>query len=185
MKLWHLRINIAKIDDNNFMKQTLKYIYGIIYENMKFAEAKHGIILTLSSAVIAFASTFFSLNALQNLMAIASIIFALIAILYSFVALVARKVRVKQKKVKDNDNLLFYKHVMHYDEHTYIEKIKKKYAFTSIYKQDAMDYDLAGQIIATSKIASLKFLYFNFAVLFLIASIICLIITVLIKGGII
>ena len=166
------------------MKQTLKYIYSIVYENMKFAEAKHSIVLTLASAVIAFSTTFFSTIVRQNLFVIASIIFALIAILYSFVALIARKVRAKQKRPKDNDNLLFYKDILRYNEETYIDKIKRKYSFTTIYKPDKMDYDLAKEIIITSKLASLKFLYFNFAVLFLIASIICLITTVLIKGQI-
>ena len=167
------------------MKQTLKYIYNVVYENMKFAETKHSIVLTLASAVIAFATTFFSTNSRQNLLAVGSIVFALIAILYSFVALVARKVRTKKRKTKDTDNLLFYKDIMHYDEKSYIDTIKKKYSFTNIYKPDQMDYDLASEIIITSKLASLKFTYFNLAVLFLIASIICLITTVLLKGQVI
>lgn len=167
------------------MKQTLKYIYGIIYENMKFAETKHSIVLTLSGAVIAFATTFFGTNTRQNLFAISSIIFSLIAILYSFVALVARRVSIKKRKIDTTDNLLFYKDIMSYDEKSFIEQIKKKYDFTKIYKPDLMDYDLAKDIIATSKLAYIKFLYFNFAVLFLIASIVSIILTVLVKGQII
>ena len=58
------------------MKQTLKYIYGLVFENMKFAEAKHNIVLTLAGAVIAFATTFFSSNPVQNIFAIFSIIFS-------------------------------------------------------------------------------------------------------------
>lgn len=166
------------------MKQTLKYIYSLVYENMKFAETKHSIILTLSGAVIAFSTTFFSTNTKQNLFAIASIILSLISILYSFVALVSRNVRTKKRKTDANDNLLFYKDIMHYDEKSYIENIKKKYNFTNIYKADKMDYDLASEIIITSKLAYIKFIYFNFAVLFLIVSIVCLISTVLIRGKI-
>ena len=50
------------------MKQTLKYIFDKLYENMKYAEGKHSIILALSSAVIAFASTFFNNdNIFQNI----------------------------------------------------------------------------------------------------------------------
>ena len=165
------------------MKQTLKYIYGIIYDNMKFAEAKHTIILTLSSAVIAFATTFFGNNQFQNLLASGGIVFALISILYSFVALIARKVRIKSKKNANDSNLIFYKNVMKFNEETYIASIKKKYAFTNIYTPDQMDYDLAKTIIATARLAYIKFLYFNFAVLFLITSIICLISIVLLRGG--
>lgn len=166
------------------MKQTLKYIYSIIYDNMKFAEAKHTIILTLSSAVIAFATTFFGNNKFQNVLASGGIVFALISILYSFVALIARKVRIKAKKSANNQNLIFYKNVMKFDENTYISNIKKKYSFTNIYTPDQMDYDLAKTIIATARLAYIKFLYFNFAVLFLILSIICLISIVLLSGGI-
>lgn len=166
------------------MKQTLKYIYGIIFDNLKFAEGKHTLILTISSAVLAFATTFFGDNIAQNLFAIASIIFALIAIFYSFVALVAKHVRVKQKKIKGKTNLIYYKHIMAYDEYGYIDAIKKEYQFTNIYKPDNMDYDLARQIISIAKLTWIKFLYFNFAIVFLVASIICIILTVLIRGNI-
>ena len=165
-----------------FMKQTLKYIYSVIYDNLKFAEAKHTLILTLTSAVLAFGTTFFSDNSIQNLLAIASILFSLIAIFYSFVALVARNVKVKQKRIPKNLNLVHYKHIMHFDEIGYIEEIKKRYEFTKIYKPDNMDYDLARQIISVAKLAYIKFLYFNFAVIFLISSIICLIVAVLFRG---
>ena len=165
------------------MKQTLKYIYSIVYEDMKFAEAKHNIVLTLSGAVIAFATTFFGSNNLQVLFAVASIIFSLIAILYSFVALVARKVKVKQKKIKDNKNLVSYKDIISFNTEGYINAIKNNYDFLSGYKPDKMDKDLAEEIIKTSKLAWIKFLYFNLAVIFLIASIVCIIMSVLIRGN--
>lgn len=164
------------------MKQTLKYIYGIVFDNLKFAESKHTLILTLASAVLAFATTFFSGNNVQNILSIASIVFALIAIFYSFVALVARSIKIKQKHLKPNANLIYYKDIMCYDESSYIEAIKKTYDFTKIYKPDNLDYHLAKQIISVAKLAHIKFLYFNFAVIFLIASIICLIFIVLLRG---
>ncbi|MBE7082288.1 MAG: hypothetical protein E7378_01225 [Clostridiales bacterium] len=166
------------------MKQTLKYIYSVIFDNLKFAEAKHTLVLTLASAVIAFATTFFGNNTYQNIFAVASIIFSLIAIFYSFVALVAKRVRLKQKKVKGQENLVAYKHIMRFDEVGYISAIKKQYNFTNIYQPDNMDFDLAKLIITTSKLAYIKYLYFNFAVVFLITSIICIIISVLIRGQI-
>ena len=150
------------------MKQTLKYIYSVIFDNLKFAEAKHTLVLTLASAVIAFATTFFGNNNYQNIFAVASIIFSLIAIFYSFVALVAKRVRLKQKKVKGQENLISYKHIMRFDEVGYINAIKKQYNFTNIYQPDDMDFDLAKLIITTSKLAYIKYLYFNFAVVFLI-----------------
>ena len=121
------------------MKQTLKYIYIIIYEDMRFAENKHSLILTLSSAVIAFATTFLGGSTRQILCSVAAIIFALIAILYSFVALIARNVKVKQKKIKNTGSLIFYKDIIKYDEKTYIDQVRKNYEFTKIYKPDQMD----------------------------------------------
>lgn len=165
------------------MKQTLKYIYNIVFEDMKFAEAKHNIVLTLSGAVIAFATTFFGANAIQTLFAVASIIFSLIAILYSFVALIARHVRVRQRKhIKRNINLISFKDIIYFDENGYIENIKKNYDFLKSYKPDKMDYDLSREIITTSKLAWIKCLYFNLATIFLIASIVSIIVSVLIRG---
>lgn len=166
------------------MKQTLKYIYSVVFDNLKFAEAKHTLVLTLASAVMAFATTLFTQNTLQNILIIASIVFALVAIFYSFVALVARNVKVKQKNTKNKTNLIYYKHIMKYSEEGYIEEIKKEYEFTKAYKPDNMDYDLARQIIAVSKLTYIKFLYFNFAVIFLLASVVCLIANVLLRGTI-
>ena len=162
------------------MKQTLKYIYSLIYDDMKFAESKHNIVLTISGIVLAFLGN----NIAQTLFSIGSIIFSLIAILYSFVALVSRNVKVKQKKEKEQYSLLAYRDIVRFDEKGYIEKIKKDYSFTNLYKPDKMDYDLAREIISVSKLTWIKFIYFNFAIVFLIMSIICIIATVLIKGQI-
>ena len=65
------------------MKQTLKYIYQTLFENLKYAETKHSITMTIASAVIAFASTYFSDNKLINILASATIMLALISIIYS------------------------------------------------------------------------------------------------------
>ena len=166
------------------MKQTLKYIYSLVYDDMKFAESKHNIVLTISGIVLAFATTFLGSNIAQTLFSIASIIFSLIAILYSFVALVSRNVKVKNKREKKEFSLVAYKDIMRFDEKTYVEKIRKEYSFTHLYKPDKMDYDLAREIISVSKLAWLKFLYFNFSVVFLIMSILCIILTVVIRGQI-
>lgn len=166
------------------MKQTLKYIYSVVYENLKFAESKHTIVLTLAGAVLAFATTFFSDNLLQNLFAIASILFSLIAIFYSIIALASRNVKLKLKNNTNKRNLIYYKDIMKYDEIAYINAIKKEYEFTNIYKPDNMDFDLAKRIIVVSKLTYIKLLYFNFAIIFLFASVLCLIATVLIRGQI-
>ena len=65
-----------------------------------------------------------------------------------------------------------------------LDALKKQYGFTASYKPDNMDYDLSNQIVSISKLAWIKFLYFNFAVVFLIASIMCIIFNVVIRGQI-
>ena len=98
---------------------------------------------------------------------------------------VARRVKVKQRKhLKNDPNLLSYKDIIRYDAKGYTTAILKDYEFLKGYKADKMDLDLAGEIITTSKLAWIKFLYFNLAVIFLIASIVSLILSVILRGGV-
>ncbi len=168
------------------MKQTLKYIYERLFENLKYAETKHSITMTLASAVIAFASTFFSDNSVINIISSATIMLALLSVIYSFIALISREVKIKSNKNEiDKINLMFYKTIMLYDEINYVKKIKKKYNFPTSYKPDEMDYDLARQVISTAKLLYVKFSYFNYSLFFLFLSIICGIVVVCIKGNLI
>ena len=165
------------------MKQTLKYIYDKLYENMKYAEGKHSIILALSSAVIAFATTFFSDNLFQNIFATSCLVFALISIIYCFCALVVRNQKPRARKNPKTDNLLDYRQIITHDEESYLKAISKKYKFLNDYKPDEMDTELTKQIISISKAINTKFTFFNFSVVFLVFSIICGIVVVLIRGN--
>lgn len=168
------------------MKQPLKYIYERLFDNLKYAETKHSITMTLASAVIAFASTFFSDNSLINILSSATIMLALISVIYSFIALISREVRIKihSGEIKQN-NLMFYKTIMKYDEMSYVKKIKKEYNLPTSYKVDEMDLDLARQVISTAKLLYIKFSYFNYALFFLFLSLFCGIVVVCIKGNLI
>ena len=62
------------------MKQTLKYIYSVLTENLKFAEGKHSILIALNSALAVFVSTYLtSQNIVVKLIACLIIIFAVIS----------------------------------------------------------------------------------------------------------
>lgn len=165
------------------MKQTLKYIYERQIELMRYAETKHSITITLASAVIAFVSTLFSESQLLNIFSSVSIVLALISIIYSFVALSAKKTSVRKKNPNNHKiNLMRYSSIIHYDEHSYVSDIKTSYGFPTTYKPDEFDYDLARQVIVTAKSVWIKFTYFNFALVFLFLSVLSAIIAVWLRG---
>ena len=169
------------------MKQTLKYIYERLFDSLRYAETKHSITMTIAAAVIAFSSTFFSNNSVINILTSASIMFSLISIIYSFIALLSREVKIRKdtsKNIKRN-NLMNYKTIIQYTDIDYVKKIKKEYDLPTSYKPDEMDLDLARQVITTAKLVNIKFSYFNFALVYLFFSIMCAIIVVCLKGNLI
>ncbi len=177
---------LCKNAQNTNMKQTLKYIYQSLFENLKYAETKHSITMTIASAVIAFASTYFSNNKLINILASATIMLALISIIYSFVALLSRNVKLPKKDSHIEDtNLMSYRTISKYTDIGYVKKIKKDYKLPANYIIDEMDLDLAREVISIAKLVSIKFSYFNFALFFLFLSILCTIVAVCIRGNLI
>lgn len=155
------------------MKQTLKYIYQNILEKNKIAESKFSITIALASAVVVLGASFVTKNnVIVNLLAGANMLFALISIIYAFCALMARKIRIKTRKITSEFvNLMYYKTIIKFDEYSYLNEIKKRYNFPTSYKIDEFDLDLAREIIATAKVVNSKFSYFNLSLIFLLLSI--------------
>lgn len=167
------------------MKQTLKYIYERLLDNMKFAEGKHAVTIALASAVIVFAINFLNLSTpFVATLSAGCIVFSLISILYSFIALSARRVKIgNYKEKKDNAyNLMYYKDIILFDVDNYIATLKNQYNLPKSYHPDAQDKDLAKQIISVAKVTNLKFNYFNMSLLFLFLSLSCAVATILILG---
>lgn len=168
------------------MKQTLKYIYERLFENLKYAETKHSITMTIASAIIAFSSTFFSQDRLINILTSTTIMLSLLSIIYSFIALLSRKIEPKNEgRISKHNNLMYYKTIKDFTTKEYVKALQKKYEFPSDYKTDEMDMDLARQVITTAKLVNLKFNYFNFSLIYLFVSLICGIVVVCVKGNII
>lgn len=166
------------------MKQTLKYIYHQLFETMKFAETKHSITITIATAIVAFATTFFSDNVTVNLLSSACIMFALISIIYSFVALTLRRnVVPKRNKIKSKINLLDYHVITSFDEYSYVQTIKEMYKLPNAYKPDDFDFDLARQVIITARAIKVKLGCFNYSLVFLLFSLICGILVASLKGN--
>lgn len=155
------------------MKQTLKYIYERLLDSFKFAETKYSITIALASGVIVFGSSFLSqTEILAQTLSTGCVVFALISVLYGFIALSARKIKLPvNKKPKKIDNLIYYKIIVKFDEFNYVDEIKKRYQFPSSYKPDEFDYDLARQIITLAKVINLKYIYFNLSIIFLFISV--------------
>lgn len=168
------------------MKQTLKYIYERLFDNLKYAETKHSITMTIAAAVIAFMSTFFSEVSIINILTSATIMLALISVIYSFIALLSREVKISNKENNiSKKNLMHYRTILNYSDIGYANKIKKEYNLPASYKIDEMDLDLAREVIKTAKLLNIKFSYFNFSLFFLFLSILCGIVVVCIKGNLI
>lgn len=166
------------------MKQILKYIYAQLYENLKFAESKNSIAITLSSAVIVFAVTFISQTDFI-VVAISSLAIALclISIILSFCGITAKHINLPVKdKHKDNYNLMYYKDILNFNVEVYAKTIKKDYNLPRGYEIDNQDYDLCKQIITTAKSINKKFSYFNFSLLFIFLGIFILTLGIIYVG---
>lgn len=168
------------------MKQTLKYILERLLDLLKIAEGKYSIAIALASGVIVFGATFIANQHLAiRVLSGGSIVFALVSVIYGFVALFARTVKIKNKsKARHLDNLLFYKNIMKFDAESYVDALKKNYNFPSSYKPDGFDLDLAKNVIAQARVVFLKFWYLNISLFFLILSILLAVIMVLVLGSV-
>lgn len=168
------------------MKQTLKYILDKLIEHIKIAEAKYSITLALASGVIVLGSSFIGAEDVYiKVLSSATIIFSLVSIVYGFIALFARRIRHRIKKMpKKIENLMYYKTIISFDEKTYVEKLKERYNFPANYKPDEFDYDLARSVIAEARVANTKFAYFNLSLVFLMLSVFSAVVMVVLLGGI-
>lgn len=167
------------------MKQILKYIYAQLFENLKFAETKNSIAITLSSAVIVFAVTFISQNDIIVVSISAlSIALCLISIILSFFGITSKHSKSPRKdRHRENYNLMHYKDILSFNVEVYAKTIKKDYGLPRGYEIDNQDLDLCKQIIATAKSVNSKFSYFNFALLFIFLGIFILTIGIIYVGA--
>lgn len=167
------------------MKQTLKYIYSVLSENLKFAESKHSILIALNSALAVFISGYLTgTSLLIKFLTCVNIVFIVLSLFFNFMALLSRKIKyIKNKKFKEEElNLIYYKHIVNYSYDKYLEAIKKEYDFPKDYKFDGLDEDLSKQIIAISNVTNIKFTYFNYSLFFLFLELILSILTISLVG---
>lgn len=165
------------------MKQTLKYIYERFYEQVKYAETKHSISLTLSSALAILSSSYLSdTRSMVVILSASSIIFSLVSALYSFFALCIKKYSTKKSHNFKKGDLLSYDNVVRFGEDEYLKELLKEYPFPKGYKIDQFDRDLASQVITTAKAIKFKFTLFNYSITFLLVSLFCQAGVIILKG---
>lgn len=167
------------------MKQTLKYILATLNDNLRFAEAKHSVVIALDSAIIVFISGFLSgHNKVVTLFSCLIIIACSISMVFNFTALLSRKIRyIKNVKFKESElNLIYYKHIINFSYDQYLKEVKKHYNFPDDYKFDGLDNDLAKQIIAISNVTNLKFTFFNYSLISLLLGVFLTIIDIVLVG---
>ena len=72
-------------------------------------------------------------------------------------------------KIKDENNvsLLYYKDLMNFTPEGLLKCIIINYNLPKDYNYDGFEYDLSKQIIANSKVAYNKYIFFNFSLIFL------------------
>ncbi|MBE5746409.1 MAG: hypothetical protein E7359_03895 [Clostridiales bacterium] len=167
------------------MKQTLKYIYSILTENLKFAESKHSILIALNSALAVFICGYLvDTSILIKFLTCIDILLIVFSLFFNFIALLSRKIKyVKNLKFKEKElNLIYYKHIINFSYDEYLEMIKKDYNFPKDYKFDGLDEDLSKQIIAISNVTNIKFSYFNYSLIFLFLELILTILIICLVG---
>jgi hypothetical protein len=166
------------------MADTLKDIFENVNNWLKFAEAKNATLVAGNGLII------FGTLRLINDMCIHEYIlyyiyFSLFLISISLVmALVSFMPKLKipdfllNNKIETTDNLLFFGHIVKYQDKTYLDKINN-----IIKSQDSTDLDLmyAQQIIINSKIAMNKYNIFNNALHFTLAGIVSPVVYLIIK----
>lgn len=176
-------IRILLLENNKPMKQTLKYIYERFYEEVKYADTKHSISLTLASALAVFSATYLSDSTpVIVIISASSIIFSLISVLYSFCALYVKEYKTEKTKKIQRCDLLSYKTISKFGEEEFLSVLVKEYPFVKNYKPDNFDCDLAKQVIRSAKAIKHKFSLFNYSISFLLISLFCEAGMIVLKG---
>lgn len=150
------------------MEERLRYIFSNVNDWLKFAEAKHAVIIGLNAAAIwaAIRIPYDSKDThIDTTIQFIFISILTISILISFFSYFP-KTKIpfhwlwNQQNSHDTDNLLFYNDIKKYESYTYLQKLydnakKSKKEFSKL------EIDYAAQIIYNSKIASYKYTLFK------------------------
>lgn len=158
------------------MTDELKDIFDNVNNWLKFAEAKHAMIIAFNSSLIFGLSNFYEKT--NNTFSICCLLLLAQTMLFistviSVISFIPRlKIPdmglFKLEPISANDNLLFFSHIAKYTTNEYYEKIKQ---FSEDNKfNEKFDMQYVYQIIINSKITHIKFKQFEISSWFLISA---------------
>jgi hypothetical protein len=162
------------------MKETdlleqLKDISANVNSWLTFAEAKNGALLALDSGLALAITSIVLDRCMPRLLlwyfysAISFTVVSLLVVLLSFLPQ-SHPSQGKPRSVCEQDNLWFYGDIAQYDSQSYLEALRMSIAETDV-PENRLCVDLAGQVIANSRIAVRKYTYFRAAIWLLMAGV--------------
>ena len=166
------------------MKQLLKYILSQTLEHQKIAETKHGVGIALTSGFAVIVINFVgSENAFIKSSSIISLVFCILSLAMSFMAVGSKLIKVKEKlKEKEIVNYIYFNDIKNFSPLQYLDELSIAYDFPKGYIPDSFEIDLAKTIISISQRTAAKYKLFNISIALLFASIILLFVFCLVGG---
>lgn len=170
------------------MEEDLKNIFNNVNEWLKFAELKNGTLLATLTAVlgilldrtnkILFQGEQYDLNFWISIYLVSLMFFFTIAICILLISFLAQtRVIFKPTGEKsENDNIIFYGHIIKYKPEEYLRFID-----TTKHDFSKQELDYANQIVVNSHITYRKYKYFNIALFLTLTGVLTLIGSLLIK----
>lgn len=148
--------------------ETLKYIYSLVAEWLKFAESKNIALIVFNSSImlglLTGLTTIVTWEILFKVSMLILFVFNLISIICVLCAVFPRikKNLAFNKSYSPDDNLFFYADLAHYDTNQLLTALKDNYG-ESVDPTSTAQKALARQIVINSVIANLKYKWFKIA----------------------
>lgn len=149
------------------MEDRLKYIFGVVSDWLKFAEAKNAALLVAASALVLALFEHFpdqSQTAWLRGFCTTGTSFLLLSVLIcllSFLPKVDFPWLASRRKQNPDDNLFFFGHIADYSAKEYVEALYQAVGLQAQNKK--LEIDLAGQVVINARIGMKKYRFFTVA----------------------
>jgi len=149
--------------------ETLKYIFTLMADWLKFAETKNAAIIAFNGSVllalVGLSTTIFNFHGCFQLAFLSLFIGNFVSLLC---ALWAVRPRInpdtqRNKKYQETDNVLFFGDIYNFREEEYLKALKDKHEIKDIDPTKPLFLSMAKQIIVNAEITKIKFNCFWFA----------------------
>lgn len=161
------------------IKDILKELYRDVAEWLKFAEAKNGILLTITGVLLFGLLRMLPIK-LEWLMQYEKtlmfssliLIISMLVALASYIPMLNINKKSKKEEKRKNPNLLYYKDIAAFTKEEYIVEMEKKYNIKITNQEKAYIEDQVDQILSLANIALRKYKYFYIGVILVSLSLI-------------